>query len=71
MGYLKQRHNTRLIFDPTYPDIDHTSFHRCNWKEFNGDAQEPIPPDMPRPLGKDVDLCMMVDSNHVGDKLTR
>ena len=21
MGYLKQKHNSRLIFDPTYPDI--------------------------------------------------
>ncbi len=22
MGYLKNKHNTRLIFDPTYPDIN-------------------------------------------------
>jgi hypothetical protein len=29
---------------------------------------EAIPPDMPTPLGKDVDLQMMVDSNHAGDK---
>ena len=27
-----------------------------------------IPPDMPPPLGKDVDLCMMVDSDHAGEK---
>jgi hypothetical protein len=26
---------------------------------------------MPKPLGKDVDLRMMVDSDHAGDKLTR
>ena len=70
MGYLKQKHNTRLILDPTYPNIDHTSFHKCNWKEFYGDVQEPIPPDMPRPLGKDLDLCMMVDSDHAGESLT-
>ncbi len=22
MGYLKQKHNSQLIFDPTYPDIE-------------------------------------------------
>jgi hypothetical protein len=26
MGYLKQKHNSRLIFDPTYPDINVSSF---------------------------------------------
>ncbi len=33
--------------------------------------EEAIPPDMPPPLGKDVDLRMMVDSDHAGDKGTR
>ncbi len=33
--------------------------------------EEAIPPDMPPPLGKDVDLCMMVDSDHAGEKRTR
>jgi hypothetical protein len=26
MGYLKQKHNTQLVFDPTYPTIDMDSF---------------------------------------------
>ena len=30
-----------------------------------------IPPNMPKPLGKEVDLHMFVDSNHTGDKQTR
>jgi hypothetical protein len=33
--------------------------------------EEAIPPDMPPPLGKDVDLRMMVDSDHAGEKRTR
>ncbi len=33
--------------------------------------EEAISPDMPPPLGKDVDLCMMVDSYHAGEKRTR
>ncbi len=33
--------------------------------------EEAISPGMPPPLGKDVDLCMMVDSDHGGDKSTQ
>jgi hypothetical protein len=39
--------------------------------EFYGDVEEAIPPDMPPPLGKDVDLRMMVDSDHAIEKRTR
>jgi hypothetical protein len=34
-------------------------------------VEEAIPLDMPPPLGKDVDLCMMADSDHAGDTRTR
>ncbi len=71
MGYLQLKHNTRLIFDPTYPDIDQTAFPSFDWMEFYGNVEEAIPPDMPPPLGKDVDLRMMVDSDHAGEKRTR
>ncbi len=33
--------------------------------------EEAIPPDMPPPLGKDVDLRMMVDSDHAEEKRTQ
>ncbi len=33
--------------------------------------EEAIPPNMPPPLGKEVDLHMMVDSDHAGDKRTQ
>jgi hypothetical protein len=71
MGYLRLQHNSRLIFDPTYPDIDHSAFPEYDWTEFYGNVVEAIPPDMPPPLGKDIDLRMMVDSDHAGDKSTR
>ena len=38
------------------------------WEEFYGDVAEAMPADMPTPLGKGVDLRMMVNSNHAGDK---
>jgi hypothetical protein len=50
MGYLKQKHNSHLIFDPTSPDIDITSFPTYDWTEFYGDVQEAIPHDMPELL---------------------
>jgi hypothetical protein len=39
--------------------------------EFYGKVEEAIPLDMPTPFGKDVDLCMMVDSDHAGEKKTQ
>jgi hypothetical protein len=56
MGYLKLHHNTRLVFDPTYPSINMNDFPTYDWTEFYGDVKEAIPADMPDPLGKDVDL---------------
>ena len=60
-----------MVFNPTYPKIDMTKFKECDWKTFYGDVSEPIPPNAPKPLGKDVDLIAYVDSDHAGDKLTR
>jgi len=71
MGYLRLKHNTRLIFDPTYPVIVDSDFPRYDWTEFYGDIQEDLPPDMPEPLGKDVDIRMICDSDHAGCKETR
>jgi len=69
MDYLKQKHNSRLIFDPTYPNIDMSSFPTYDWTEFY--VQEAIPHVMPKPLGKDLDVRMFCDSDHAGEKRTR
>ncbi len=71
MGYLRSKYNSRLIFYPTYPLIDDSTFQHHNWEEFYGDVQEAIPTNAPPPLGKEVDLHMMFDSDHAGDKTTR
>jgi hypothetical protein len=31
MGYLRLKHNSRLIFDPTYPIIEESRFPRHDW----------------------------------------
>ncbi len=57
--------------DPTYPAIDSTQFPVCDWTEFYGEVEEPIPPNAPKALGKVVDLRMFVDSDHAGDQRTQ
>ena len=72
MGYLKWKHNSRLFFDPKYPDIDYDTFNDgAEWKEFYGDVTKVIPPNAPEPRGKSAELCMWVDNDHAGDKVTR
>ena len=70
-AYSKKHHNSRLVFDPSYPEIDMSTFTSHDWKEFYGNLQEAIPPNAPPPLGKYMDLRMYVDSDHAGDKSNR
>ena len=51
-AYLKRKHNARMVFDPTYPDIDYKTFPDHDWKSFYGDVREAKPLDAPKPLGK-------------------
>ena len=71
MSYLEQKHNSRLIFDPTYPKIDESIFKDCYWKYLYGDAEEVIPPKALKPRGKVTDMKAKVDSYHAGDKENR
>ena len=71
MDYLKQKHNSQLVFYPNYPKIDESIFKDCDWKDFYGDTEEEIPPNAPKNCGKDVDLRAKSDSDHAGDKETR
>ena len=71
MGYLKLRYNSRLAFDPSYPNIDHSNFWDCDWTDFYEGALEAIPPNTPPLRRKEVDLHMFIDSNHAGNKRTR
>ncbi len=42
MGYLQPKHNTHLVFDPTYPTVDLSLFPEYDWSEFYGDVKEVI-----------------------------
>ena len=69
MSYLKIKHNSRLVLDPTYPGIDMSEFKSNeNCAPFYGGVQEAKPLNATNPLGKEVTLRMFVDSDHAGDK---
>ena len=54
-AYLKRKHNSRLVFDPTYPEFDDSKFTSSDeWKKFYGNVKEAIPPGAPSPKGKSV-----------------
>mmetsp|Transcript_10686 Transcript_10686/g.15072 ORF Transcript_10686/g.15072 Transcript_10686/m.15072 type:complete len:234 (+) Transcript_10686:2191-2892(+) len=69
-AYLKNHHNTRLVFDPTYPDVTLDDFPRHGWMEYYGNEKEEIPSDCPRPLGKEFFMRAYVDADFAGDNLT-
>ena len=71
-AYLKNKHNARLVFDPTYPDINYDQFETSHdWTKFYGNVTEDIPENAPEALGKEFIMRAYVDADHAGDKLTR
>ncbi len=70
-SYLKAHHNSRLVLDPTYPDIDMEKFERKNWKQFYGDIKEWIPSYVPRGIGKEFIIRAYVDADFAGDNIIR
>ena len=52
--YLRKHEMTRIVFDPFHPKVDESVFASgtTDWKVFNGDIEEKLPPGMPEPLVK-------------------
>ena len=70
-GYLKIYPKRKLFFDPQHPNIDEREFKEHDWYEFYRDTKERLPNDSPKPCGNMVSTHCFVDSDHVGDKVTR
>ena len=63
MSYLRAKHNSRLSIDPSYPNIDFSQFNdEADWVTMYVGAEEVSPDNAPKPLGKGVDMRMMVNS---------
>ena len=70
-GYLRNKHNARLVLDPNYPEIPEGVFFPRDWDKFYGEVKEALPPDMPEPLGQPVVTRLYVDASHANDKTNR
>jgi hypothetical protein len=69
--YLGMYRNTRVAFDTTYPSGDMDIFINTDWKYMYGDVKENIASNAHVAHGKEVDLCLFVDSDHTGEKFIR
>jgi hypothetical protein len=69
-AYLQGKHNSRNVFDPTYPEIDESKFLPNDWKNFYRDVKEAIPIDAPEPRGKE-DVCTWIWIMRQRSKRTR
>ena len=49
MAYVGQRYYSRLMYDPSYPERDHSVFKECDCSEVYRDAKEAIPMNAPEP----------------------
>ena len=47
MAHVGQRYNSRLVYDLSYPEIDHSVLKKCDWSEFYRDAKVAIPVNAP------------------------
>ena len=70
-AYLHNKHNSPMVFDPTYPVIEMSSFKECDSREFYGNVKESTLPNMPEPRGKEIEIRLYVDSDHAADRLVR
>jgi hypothetical protein len=71
-AYLKLKHNSSMVFDPTEPDIDDAQFIREDWSAtVYGECKEEIPSNMPEPRGVGFTMRAFVDSDHAGELTTR
>ena len=70
-AYLKKHHNSALVFEPSYPNVNIDTFPKHDCKKFYGDVKEAMPSDMPELFLKEVVMRCFVDADNSGKKLTR
>ena len=69
-GYLKKFRKGKLLIDPSKPDHSAYEVQEHNWSEMYPDAEEELPPDMPEPKGKSMNITVWVDADHASDHVT-
>ena len=71
-SFLRSHHNAVMVFDPTPPEIDSSSFTDEDWTtSAYGECKEEIPNNAPKPRGIGFTMRAFVDSDHACDTVTR
>ena len=71
-AFLKNKHNSEMVFDPSEPNIDESLFPSEIWTDtVYGNCSEDIPTNAPEPRGFGFKMRAYVDSDHAGDAITR
>jgi hypothetical protein len=73
-AYLKANKKCAIVFDPSPVELDESAFANVSpeqWRDFYGDITEELPPRIPEPLGKAMDVTCFVDADHAGNIVTR
>lgn len=71
--YLKKNHYSKIVFDPSDPDIDYELFRRKDWSssEFGHIDGEELPLNTPESRGQGFVMLGYVDADHTTDTITR
>ena len=71
-AYLRKNPDMgRLAYYSKAADVDKSVFVQGdNWKDFNGDVEEELPPRMTEPRGSPVIISAFVDADHAGNVVT-
>jgi Reverse transcriptase (RNA-dependent DNA polymerase) len=73
-AYLKRRKHMAICIDSRPPLIDHGSVHSCGEPDLSTiypDACEDLDPKLPVPLGPELEITGVMDSDHAHDHMTR
>ena len=70
-AYVKRHLTYKLVMDSNEVLWNGKKFHDSDWSDFYADAKEELPPNMPAPRGKPVQINCFVDADHAGDMVSR
>ena len=70
-AYLKRQPPYKLVMDSNQVMWSSKKFQKKDWSDFYADAKEELPPNMPKPRGKPVQINCFVDADYAGDVVSR
>ena len=63
-AYIKKHMTSKIVVDCEKRDWSDIEWSSGDWSEFYPDAKEELPPNMPKPYGKSVQINLFVDVAH-------